>query len=214
MDFFKAFPNEKRLPGLSRTDDGRWQMSRVLSLGDGTEVKAADLTLGAAFTFERSNAERDQIKAAGIDPATFRITGISLGGQGEEVMASYRYEQCIDHNIYRDMAIQFPGVRPSAWTLLDDFPFRSEPTSRVVTVRVARKFFVTNDPRRIPLLDAFRPISSRTGDEVTVLDDDSSVTSDEYLGWVASGTEFVDRCLRQQVAGGVWARDTYWVRAE
>lgn len=214
MDFFRAFPNEKRLPGLYRTDDGRWQMSRAVTIGDGSEVTAADTATAKKFEYEATPTELAQVKAAGIDPASFRVTGVTFSTSGEEVSVLYRYEQCTPHNLYKDMAIRFPGVRPSAWTMLDDFPFRSQATTMVVTVRIAVKFFAVTDPRRIPMIPTFKPISSRTGDEVSVLDDDSSVTSEEYLGWVESGTEFVDRCLRVQVAGGLWARHTYYVRAE
>jgi hypothetical protein len=124
------------------------------------------------------------------------------------------YEQLTAYNDFEDMVIRFPGVRPSAYQVRDDFPFRSSAESRVVTVRVAHRFFVVNDPRRIPLIPKFEPVSNLTGDAVDVLTDDTSVTSDEYLGWVASRTEFVDRCIRQRVYGTVWARKTYYARAE
>lgn len=124
------------------------------------------------------------------------------------------FEELTPHSIYRDMAIQFPGVRPSAFDIRADFPFRTQPENQVVTVRVDVRFFVVTSPLRIPLVQVFRPISKLTGDAVSVLDDNSTTTSDEYLGWVASGTEFVDRCLRVQVNGPLWKRETYRVKAQ
>ena len=123
------------------------------------------------------------------------------------------FEELTPHSLYRDMAIQFPGVRPSAFDIRNDFPFRTSPETQVVTVRVDVRFFVVTSPTRIPMVPVFKPVSLLTGDAVSVLDDNTSTTSDEYLGWVASGTEFVDRCLRVQVNGPLWRRETYRVKA-
>lgn len=93
MDFFKAFPEETRLPGLQRLYGGRWAMTRLRALGDGTEMKADYLPANATqFSYEADGTELAQITAAGIAVADFHLTGITLGGQGEEVSALYKYE--------------------------------------------------------------------------------------------------------------------------
>jgi hypothetical protein len=148
---------------------------------------------------------------------TLKLIGFRYSPAGDADTAlgvTETYEELIRCNRFQDMSISFPGVRPSAYTTRDDYPFRTSPESRVVTVRIATAFFTVTDPRSIQLVPRFDPRSILTGDAVSVLDDNSTTTSDEYLAWVASGQEFVERCIRRQIFGKIWARDTYYVKAE
>ncbi len=94
MNFFKAFPEEKRLPGLQRLYGGRWSMSRLVSRGDGSELVAGDLPANSTeHTFEASVAELAQITAAGITPSQFKLVDIVIGGgESGELSVLYKYE--------------------------------------------------------------------------------------------------------------------------
>ena len=93
MNFFKAFPDETRLPGLNRLYGGRWAMTRLRLLGDPSELLPVDLgPNGTAFTFEASSIEVDQMTAAGITPSDFHLIDITTGGGGEELSVLYKYE--------------------------------------------------------------------------------------------------------------------------
>ena len=191
---------------------------KILQDGRLQAVRVGRVLEFTAKTEERFKA--DSLPQAGaVLPGypLLKLVGLdyNAGGGGDSSLTIREvYEELSPHNNYQDMAITFPGVRPSAFTIRDDFAFRTAQESRVVTVRIATRFFTVEDPRRIQLIPRFDPRSVLTGDAVSVLDDNSTTTSDEYLAWVASGQEFVDRCIRRQIFKQIWARDTYYVRAE
>jgi len=204
---FVQRPGEVRLPSITQLPEGRYRMLRYRVF---TAPVVPIIPFGAYDTEVLTGDEAKTFSGMRL----VRCEPSSFPDRPSVPLTQDTYEQLTAFNDFEDMVIRFPGVRPSAFQIRDDFPFRSNPESRAVTVRVANKFFVVTDPRRIPLIPKFDPVSNLTGDAVDTLTDDTSVTSDEYLGWVASRTEFVDRCVRQRVHGNVWVRKTVYVRAE
>lgn len=96
MNFFKAFPNEKRPPGLQRLYGGRWGMTRLRTL-DGTEVDGGVLAAnGSQFTYEASEAEKAQMVAAGVRPDDFFLIDVETGGDRDEVAVLYKFETLTD----------------------------------------------------------------------------------------------------------------------
>lgn len=204
---FMQRPGETRIPSVTQLPEGRYRMQRFRVF---TSPVVPIIPFGEFDTLELTGAEAETyggMRLIRCEPGT-------LPDRPSVPATIDTYEQLTAYNDYVDMNVRLPGVRPSAYQVRDDFPFRANPTTKTVTVRVAHRFFVVSDPRRIPLIPTFQPVSNFTGDEVDVLTDDTSVTSDEYLGWVASRTEFVERCVRERVFGNVWVRKTYYVRAE
>jgi hypothetical protein len=110
-----------------------------------------------------------------------------------------------------DTVIQLPGVEKGAFQL-DDFPFRSAPTSEAMAVRIDRKFFLSN-PVRIPKIAEFRPVDAE-GNRVNVLTDDTTPSSSEYLSYVNGGTYLCDRCSVHRWKGDIWERRTVWFKAQ
>lgn len=109
-----------------------------------------------------------------------------------------------------DQIIQLPGVEAGDFQL-DDFPFRSAPTSEAVAVRIDRKFFLSN-PIRIPKVAEFRPVDA-DGNRATVLTDYTTPSSSEYLAYVNGGAYLCDRCSIHRWRGDIWERRTVWFKA-
>lgn len=133
-------------------------------------------------------------------------------GKAAAIVARVFAEVPTPYSDWDDMVIQLPGVEPTALQVLDDFPFRSSPTSESIAVRIDRKFYLSN-PQRIPRIAEFRPVDAE-GNRTNVLTDTTTPTAEEYLAYVASGTYLVDRCSVHRWQGDIWERRTVYFRAQ
>lgn len=111
-----------------------------------------------------------------------------------------------------EMVVPFPGVEKGPFQIAEDFPFRSEPYSEAVPVRICRTFYLSN-PQRICRPEEFRPVDSN-GNRVTVLTDNTVPTADEYIGYVNAGQYLVHRVSIHRWQGDIWERRVISFKAE
>ena len=111
-----------------------------------------------------------------------------------------------------EMVVRFVGVDRGAFQLDDGFAFRSTPQSEAVPVRICRNYYLSN-PQRICRPKEFRPVDKK-GNRVDVLTSQTVPTSDEYIGYVNSGTYLTERVTIKRWQGDIWEREIVSFRAE
>jgi hypothetical protein len=113
---------------------------------------------------------------------------------------------------YIERAVTFPAVAPSNLYTPQDFYFRNTEVSRWASGRLARAYFLSN-PKDIAIYPLFRP-TDQDGVEVTMIDDNTIPTADEYIALVQGKQEIIKESTVKLWMGDIWVRETLYVNPQ
>lgn len=108
--------------------------------------------------------------------------------------------------------IVFPGVLPSSLMSPYDFKFRGSAGSIVTQTRWERQYFL-GPLTAIPLVPLFQPVD-QFNNRVSVLDDWTSPSSDEYVAMTTGRQEIVTECSANRWMGDIFERKTLYAIAK
>lgn len=121
-------------------------------------------------------------------------------------------ERPTEWNDYDDRFVEFPGVQRIAMGEREML-WRSGPISLQSIVRINRRYYIIENPRRIPTVPVFQPINL-AGERTSVLTPSTTPSNDEYAAMVLGGQELCVACRIVQWKGPIWCRETLYAVAK
>lgn len=111
-----------------------------------------------------------------------------------------------------DEVATFPGVLPSNLYAPGEFQFRSGPSSIRTSIRINRRYFLSN-PAAYPRIPKFQAVDS-DGRATSVISDYTTPSADEYISMVLGRQEIAVSSIVKPWRGDIHFRETVFAEAK